>query len=437
MPDLLEMDLIDESRDEIRLSKFILDRLEGRFRLVGTPLHNGVAALPVDVIATNEALVMEGRALGQFTHVLPGNAAVIAGDGVCDSSGEIAPSAVALVLLCGGLSFRSRGEIHPLRILIDPNGARTTLLDRQLDRIAQSTFSESTCFIVGTPLNELALKTHLVELPPDRRPQLYTGGLAPRLLANQRNLGSPTVMRDSFGRISYNPIGHLEALRWFVLSGALAEVAESDVAILISYSNWGKLFTGRTLDFANVLKKLALTDPNLLFLVEVVPRSHEKKTGSMLVAPSDDPADLKLVKYGYAHGHPTLTADRDILMSTNTWHVSIPNLLGRLQKSTQLLGLANERAALLDVLKDTAGGRRRDELSNAFEGALPTAPQLIPTSVDGRLSFLRVERDLDQLSLIRGSPVMKALQVTADRSVSLKVPADFEDPAKRKLLFGS
>ena len=431
------MNSIDESCDEIRLTSFILDRLRGHFHFAGTPGLEVSMLLPVDVPATNQELVMNGKGLAEFVQVVPGDPGVVPGEAVVESSGELCPSAVAFLLLCGGLSFRSEGEIHPLKTLAYPNGGQTTLLDLQMDRMAKSPFKKSVCFVVATPLNEAALSSHLAGQRSETGPRLYTGGLAPRLSPNQCNSGPPSVVRDSFGRISYNPVGHLEALRWFVLSGALAQVADCDVAILISYSNWGKVFTNKTLDFSNLLKKSAECDPNLLFLVEVVPRSHEKRTGSMLVAPRDNRTDFKLVKYGYAQGRPASPAIGDILMSTNTWHVSVPNLLRRLQGFSHLIGLAGERAALVDLLNDAARGRQRSKLSDLFEYSFPAGPQLIPTLVNGNLSFLRAERDLDQLSLISGPPLIRVVQVKPDRAISLKVPADFENPANRKLLFES
>ena len=52
-------------------------------------------------------------------------------------------------------------------------------------------------------------------------------------------------------------------------------------------------------------------------------------------------------------------------------------------------------------------------------------------AVMGRVEVRRrPERDLDQLSLIPGPSVMRAVEVPSERAVFLKMPSDFEDPDK-------
>jgi hypothetical protein len=432
------MSEIEETRDEIRLSKFIVDQLQSRFHFTGVHPSNSNTPFPVDVSATNQELILQGKGLDEFTLIPPADRRVMQCDYVLRSEKEIDPATVVLLMLCGGMSFRSNGQIHPLKAIPDLAGTTSvTLLDRQLNRISNSPLQKSACLVVGTPFNEDALKTHLAKLPEERRSVLYTGGLAAKLSPAQSDFGPPIVMRDPSGRIAYNPIGHLEALRWFILSGSLARFVETDVVILFSYSNWGRIFTNATLKIANLLKRLSEDDSQSIFLVEVAPRLLDKKTGSLLVASIDNPSKLQLVKYGYGQGKPLHASGASTLMSTNTWYVSVPNLLKRLKSFLPAIDLGDTPAALRGLLLDASVGKRRDQLAGLFEASFPVAPQLIPASQDGFVSFLRIERDLDQLSLVRGLSAVKAVQVNPDRAVSLKVPADFENPAKLKFLFES
>lgn len=430
------MNLLDEARDEIRLSWPIVERLAGRFRLAGSPVPNGDELAPVDVQVTNEGLALAGRCLDDFLTVPPLDPRVIRAERALAASSLIDPKEIVLLLLCGGLSFRSQGKIHPLIYLQDPHSGRCqTLLDWQLDRLFDSPLGASTCVIVATPLNEGDLRHHLESFPPERSPRVCVGGLAPRLLPVQRTSGSPLLMHESSGEIAYNPVGHLEALRWFILSGLLAEFAESQVIIIASYSNWGRIFNQATVGLAGAMARTAQTDGEVLFFAEVTRREMDKERGSVLVATDSSPDNLRLVKDSYGRGRPRLTQGDSVLMSTNMLYFSIPNLLGRLREAGTSVALPATNDAILQLLRDAVEGRRRDQLARLFEAAFPVEPHLIPVSADGAPTFLRVERDLDQLTLIPGPSLMKAVEVNADRGVFLKLPSDFEDPAKLAFVF--
>ena len=79
------------------------------------------------------------------------------------------------------------------------------------------------------------------------------------------------------------------------------------------------------------------------------------------------------------------------------------------------MGLPETTEAVLQLLRDAADLRRIDELANLFDASFPVEPHLIPVPSEGRPAFLRVERDLDQLTLMLGQPLMKAVEVPGDR----------------------
>jgi hypothetical protein len=430
------MKLLDEARDEIQLSRPIVEGLAGRFRLTGSPGLGSDAPALVNVQATNGQLALSGRRLDEFVAVPPSDPRVIYAESEPIAASRIDPTKIALLLLCGGLSFRTHGKIHPLMPLQDPQtGRNRTLLDRQLDRLFESPLGTANCVIVATPLNEGDLRHHLEGLLSERRLRVCVGGLAPRLSPVQHTSGSPLLMHDPSGEISYNPVGHLEALRWFVLSGMLAEFADAQVIIIASYSNWGRIFNQETIDIAGTLARTAQTDEGVLFFVEVTRSEMNKERGSILVATDVSPGDLRLVKDSYGQGRPRLAQGDSILLSTNTLHFSIPNLLERLRKASPSVDLPDTSDAIIQLLRNAAEGRRRDQLSRLFETTFPVEPYLIPVPADGTPEFLRVERDLDQLTLIPGPSPMKAVEVNPHRGVFLKLPSDFENSAKLAFVF--
>ena len=348
----------------------------------------------------------------------------------------LAPKQIGVVILCGGVSFRSQGKVHPLLSVEDPRTKeRRTLLDRKLDRLHRSPLREATPLIVCTPLNEAALQAHLQAYPVARRPRLYAGGLAPRLLPVQHASGPLLFFRDPSGDIAYNPAGHLEALRWLIVGGMLADYVDLQLVVTMSYSNWGRTFTEETLALANRVVRTTRAHPETLLFVEVTRRPREKKTGSMLVTSDERGDDLRLVKYSYGGGRPRLSSGESVLMSTNTLYFSVPNLLRRLQHAGPAVGLPDDRAGLVQLLRDAADHRRRRQLDALFEAALPVEPHLIPVRRDGTVSSLRVERDLDQLTLIPGPSLMKAVEVNPDRGVTIKKPDDLTAPDKQRFLF--
>ena len=429
------MNTLDGSRDEIRLSWPIIDRFAGRFRFTSAAQPNEPAL--VDVGATNEHIALAGRNLDDFVGVPPQDPRVVPAERLAANSDQIDPQEIVVLMLCGGLSFRSHGEIHPLKLLQDPETKESrTLLDRQLDRIAASPLRKSPSVIAATPMNEEAIKLHIGgRSSPETQIRICTGGLAPRLLPYQRASGPPLVVREPSGEISYNPTGHLEALRWLILSGMLSEFVRSKVIVMASYSNWGRVFDSKMIEIAGFLSRAAKSDSRLLFLAEVTQRQIEKRKGSILVADSANPDNLRLVKLSYGQGRPRFPSESRILMSTNTLYFSTTNLLERLRtkapSSCDLIG----SDAVTHMLRDAARFGRRDELSRLFETSFPVEPHLIPSPSDSPAVFLRAERDLDQLSLLPESSLMKPIEVSNDRAVSLKLPGDFENPAKLRWIF--
>ena len=307
----------DQARDEIRLSASIVERLGGRFALGRPPKPvSGGEPVPVEVRTTNARWVLHGQPLDEFTAVPSRDGRVLQIDDVLAQSPPLAPREIVLLLLCGGLSFRSEGKVHPLRTLKDPRtGRECTLLDRQLDRLANSPLGPASCVIVGTPLNEAALRNHLDQNPSRRQPGLLVGGLAPRLLPVQKASGPPLVFREASGEISYNPLGHLEALRWLILSGMLAQFAERRVIFFASYSNWGSIFSETTAAVAAFAATNALAHPDTLCFVEVTPRPRETQSGSFLVAPRGRVGPMCLVKYIYGPGAFAIPPGDGVLVS--------------------------------------------------------------------------------------------------------------------------
>lgn len=426
---------LDENVDEIRLSRTIVDRLRGRFQFLGTSTNDRLA-LPVDVPATNEQLVLAGRRLDEFSAVAPTDDRVMRLDRLLQHPQQLHANDIVLLLLCGGMSFRSGGEIHPLKLVQEPNGGPVaSLLARQLNRLAKSSLSQATCYIVGTPLNKAALEVHLASMCPKYKHRVYACGLAPKLLTSQRWNALPLVMRDSSGQIAYNPMGHFDALRWFILSGMLFESIKSKVVITVSYSNWGKIFTETTVAIARMVEQRTEHDQRFLFLAEVTQMPPGREKGSILAASTNSPQHLRLIKPNYGRGELRLPTDTNILLSTNTLYFSVPALLRRLEEALATVGLSTGRNSLLSLLQAAAAGVAKDQLAAVIEAAFPIEAQLIPTHVAETGAFLRAERDLDQLTLLPGPSAMEPVEVGSDRAVFLKLPSDFEDPAKLAYVF--
>ena len=429
--------MIDLARDELRLAG-VLERLSGRWGFVDADSALGDQPSLVDVAATNEALVMRGWRLDDYSGISPGDRQVPRIE-VCPSTPRpIRPEQLAVVLLCGGLGSRGGGKIHPLLPVRSPDtSCPRTLLDLQLDRLAGSPLAGATVLVLGSLLNETPLRRHLDRLPAARRPLTYIGGLAPRLMPSQSPGGPPIIHCGPSGRPSYNPTGHLDALRWLVVSGALAHLQRLDVLLVTSYANFGRVFTDAALKLAAYTVERGRQEPNTLFVGEVVARPRDKWTGSMLVMKTDAPGDLRLVKYGYGRGQPCLAASPEVLMSTNTLYFSVANLLCRLCQACLMVGLPSYPADFTMLLQEAATGQRRAEAAAVFDMAFPVEPLLTRKHIAEGVDVLQAERDLDQLSLLPGPPAFQPIEVSADRAVSIKLPTDLDDPLKRAYLFGN
>jgi hypothetical protein len=428
--------MIDLARDELRLAG-VLERLSGRWSFVDAGSALGDQPSLVDVPATNEALVMRGWRLDGYSGIVPGDPQVPRVEACPSTLRPIRAEQLAVVLLCGGLGSRGGGKIHPL---LPVRGLDTscpqTLLDLQLDRLAGSPLAGATVLVLGSLLNETPLRRHLDGLPAARRPLLYLGGLAPRLTRSQNPDGLPSIHCGPSGRPSYNPTGHLDALRWLVVSGALAHLQRLDVILVTSYSNFGRVFTDATLTLAAAAVERGRQEPNALFVGEVVARPRDKWTGSMLVTKTDAPGDLRLVKYSYGRGQPCLAASPEVLMSTNTLYFSVANLRRRLCHACPAVGLPNHPADFTMLLQEAATGQRRAEAAAVFDRAFPVEPLLTRRHIAEGVDVLQAERDLDQLSLLPGPPAFQPIEVSADRAVSIKLPTDLDDPLKRAYVLG-
>jgi hypothetical protein len=399
--------MIDPTRDECRLAG-VVERLAGRWRFLDSPPSGETR--PVDVAGTNKALVLRGRPLGAFPALAPGASEVVPLDRAAGTA--IEPHRVVLVLLCGGLGTRSGGQVHPLLPVPDPRTGETrTLIDRQLDRLERSPLHSARTFALASLHNEDALRSHL-ERRGGIRPRVYAAGLAPRLALDQPPAGAPRV-HASAGGPTFNPTGHLDALRWLVAGGMFDQLADADVLVVASYSNVGRLFAAETLGVAGLAAERARSDPAALFAVEVVARPATKKSGATLVA-AEEPGGVRLVKAGYGTGAVGKPPGDRVLMSTNTLYFPVSALRRR-------LGPPRESGV-------PAGCAR-------FDAAFDIDPVLSRKADGAGGEALQVERDLDQLSLLPGPPGLTAVEVGDDRAVSLKLPADLDDPRKREFLF--
>ena len=91
---------------------------------------------PVDVAGTNEALTLGGSALAQFGAVPAGSDQVLHWADVARSHDPLAPEKLSIVILAGGMSFRTDGKVHPLLDATDSRTGETrTLIAWQCERI--------------------------------------------------------------------------------------------------------------------------------------------------------------------------------------------------------------------------------------------------------------------------------------------------------------
>jgi hypothetical protein len=428
--------MINVSRDEVRLAG-VIERLSGKWHFASATTASNSQPLPVDVAATNEELVLGGWRLDDFVGISPGDPRVPRVENLPQATRPVKPEQMAVILLCGGLGTRSEGKIHPLLLVGDPGILHTrTLLNLQLDRLANSPLAGATLLVLGSLLNETALRQHLKGLPIARRSRLYTGGLVPRLAPSQIASAPSILYRDQSGHPSYNPAGHLDALRWLIVSGMLTDLHDVEVILIVSFSNCGRVFTVEALSLAAHTAEHGRQDSEVLFVVEVVARPKNKQTGSMLVTRADTPHELRLVKYKYGRGEPRLSDGDSVLMSANTLYFSVASLFQRLCRACPSVGLPASREALVRLLQDVTAGQRRVEACALFDAAFPVEPLLTLKRTAEGAEVLQAERDLDQLSLLPRPFSLQAVEVGAERAVSIKIPADLEDPAKQAYLFG-
>ena len=425
---------VDVHSDEIQLSAELCTRFAGHFRFAEQTAYVTAGPLLVDTLATNREQVLSGHSLSEFTTVPVGATWIPRVEDLPDE--ELDPKRIAVVLLAGGLSFRSGGIIHPLLTLEDPVGRdRHTLIRRQLNRLAGSPVAAAKVFIVGTLSNRDTIEREVFQ--PDRRPTVYAGGLAPRLAVRQHRTGAPILAGSDPGVPSYNPLGHFEALRWLILSGSMADVVDLDIAVIVvmSYSNWGHVFSPTTLRLARSAARRQEADPRFFLLGEVERCPRGKQAGSILVQRSDEIRTPRLVKYNYGSGNLNVAPGDTILMSTNTLYFGVRNVLHRLADAANRL--SPEGLDLRTLFAEAKSGQRRRQLLAVFDEAFPVAPQLIATRTGAGTEFLRIERDLDQLTLLEGELPFAAVLVEGERAVFIKLPEDLADPAKRAYLFES
>ncbi len=421
------MNQIDTSRDEVRQAG-VLEALAGRWRFAAAAAGTGNA--PVDVDATNEALVLSGRRLGDFTALHPDDARVLRFEKLPPPARAVAPTRIGVILLCGGMSSRSGGTVHPLRRVEAPGGRSPTLLDLKLDILGLSPLAASRHLVAGSLLNEAALREHLRA----RETPIFVVGLAPLLAPEQKRSGTPTLFRDQTGGSVYMTTGHLDALRWLVGSGALAELVDVEVLIVASYSNWGRIFTSEALLLAGRAAEYGRSGGDRLFALEVTSRPKDKKTGSLLVDGPRDLPGLRLVKYAFGSGSPRYPDGDRVLMSTNTLYVNVGCLRASLEEASRELELPVDRRRLQDLLEDARRGQHRAEALAIFDHAFPICPMVSLKTVGARQA-LHAERLLDQLALIPGPSLFEPVLVPPERGISIKLPTDLEDPMRRALLF--
>jgi UTP--glucose-1-phosphate uridylyltransferase len=424
----------DAAPDEVQLAG-VLERFGSRWCFRHGEAASGAPPWPVDVSASNGALVLGGWRLDDFVGIGPNDARVPRLIDIPAPAKTLEPEQLAVILLCGGLGSRSGGRVHPLLPIKHAGSRRTrTLLDLQLDRLAHSHLAGAKLLILGSLLNEAEIRQYLARRPGAQQPRLYLGGLVPRLTVLQMPDAPPLLYRDPLGHRSYNPAGHLDALRWLVGSGVLAQLDSVEVLMIASYSNWGRIFSVEALSLATRAAERSRRIRGLLFMVEVTPRPREKRTGSLLATRVDSPQQLRLVKFGYGQGVPNLPQNERMLMSTNTIYVSVAAFLRRLRQAAPAIGLQANPEATTRLLRDAATGRRRAEACALFDAAFPVEPLLTRKRSKEDTAVLQAERDLDQLSLLVGPSPLWAIEVGSDRAVSVKSATDLRDPVKQAAL---
>jgi hypothetical protein len=213
----------------------------------------------------------------------------------------------------------------------------------------------------------------------------------------QLNLDSLTASTPA----SFNPGGHLDALRWLVISGLFRRAMSLDVLVFASMTN-----VSNVLDDSDRIVH-CLMEQDRLALVEVTGRPQDKMTGSRLVR---DGGAFRLIKLAYGTGRPGLTGDT-VLMSTNTWWVRVDKMVSRLSHHAGGVGLTQ-------LLSDARKGDSRRSAADCFDSAFPVDPHLSVKHVNGG-DVLQAERDIDQLTFVTRDLIVP-LVVDRGRGVSVK-----------------
>jgi hypothetical protein len=383
------------------------------------------------VAATSTDLALAGHDLDGFGAVPPGDGRVPGLETVI--AGALHPEDLAVLVLCGGQSMRSGGKIHPLLPIRLPGTQATTLLDLQLERLARSPLAPARFLIAASVLNEDEIRRHLSQ-PRHWQLTIYRQGITPLLTIDQRRGSPPRIERDAHGRILNVSTGHFDTLRWLVVRGLLLDLLDKQAILIYSYSNFGRVLDATALALAAECARTAREDATL-FLAEVVKRAASKPTGSILTVAEHAPSDLRLVKYTYGRGHPLLPSGGDVLMSSNNLYFSVSCVVERLRLACPAIGREPTSDTVVDLLGRAASGDERPVAAALFDAAFPVHPFMTIVRPQEGKEALRVERDLDQISLLDARSPMCAVEVPPERAVSIKMPADLESPEKREYLF--
>jgi hypothetical protein len=415
----------------------VMAKLHGCWAFVPALEDSGAELREVDVPATNDRLVLGQGGLGKYTAIRPDDARLPRMADVMATAQPLAANRLALILLCGGLNTRSAGKVHPLAVVRDPLSGRTaSLLSLQLQRIRHSPLADAKLLLFASPLNAPDIRTHLAEITMGLKPWVFSGGLVPRLARYQPSVGPPVPYRDAHGRQSYNPAGHVDALRWLVVHGLLAELRDIDVVITSSYSNWSdSLYGDTTLALAGFAARLSNANDDRLFVAEVMERPVSKRTGSFLVECVGQPGNMRLVKYAYGSGSPYLPRDTGILMSTNTLYFRVSALISRLLAACLRDGIPSFRDEFLRWLSETAPLHRHNERATLFDAAFPIGPHLTIKRAPDGIEVIQAERDLDQLSLLGTPSPIQPVYVGEDRNLSVKQAEQLENPTVLRRMF--
>ncbi len=401
----------------------VLSPLLGNWRFIADTAQGDTGL--VDVPLTNDRMVFGEINLDHFAAIHANDPRVAGMEDIVSQFAPIDPHRIVFILLCGGLGTRSSGQVHPLLEVRNPADGKTApLLSLQLARFHHSPLAHARLMLFASRFNVHAIIESLRDWPDDLRPIVYTGGIAPRLSRSQPIDGSPLPNQDSYGKCSYNPTGHFDALRWLFISGLFDSLVDASIIIFASYSNWSlNLYQEETLRLASYAE--TLHSQETLFLGEVAEKPSSKRNGSILVERIDPSGGICLVKHAYGSGNIILPENADLLMSTNTLYFSTKAIARRLHATSQL-SFPEDNFFVGFAQSDQYN--RHAQKAAQFDAAFPINPYLsLKPSPDGSQA-IQVERDLDQLSLLRQGVSYIPVRVGKDRTLSFKHRESFENP---------